>query len=361
LANGKGKQELCGHFLEISDSIPAGMITVDSELKVDWFNRRWAEELRGYLTREPAIGVEFFKLVPDERLEKMLIEALAGRPSELYCHNFPSRSHDGHEKYFDVKASTLRSDKGEVTGAMLMALDITEAQKRLRGVEAAKNEAEFYVDLMSHDIRNFNQVTMGYIELLQLAENLDHTQRAYLEKAQKGVTGSNKLIDNIKKVRMIRMYAGKNLARMDLASVLEADAADVKKAFPSAKITLRLQRGEHDILADDYVHEIFRHILENAVKYDPHPEKLVDVALTSVEREGRDYWIVKVADHGVGIPDDKKASVFSRMGATTKGAGVGLSIVSVLVGKYGGQIYVEDRVKGDPAQGSVFTVEVPRA
>lgn len=361
MADGKEKLESCGHLLEISNSVPAGIITVDDELKVEWFNHRWLEDLKGYYGSEAARGVEFFSLVPDERLEKMLIEALTGKSSRLYCHSFPSLRHDLAEKYFDIIASPIKSEKGRVTGAMLMVLDVTDIRGKMLGVEAAKNEAEFYVDLMSHDIRNFNQITMGYIELLQLAENLDETERSYLEKAQKGVVGSNKLIDNIKKVRLIRQYAGKSLSRMDLIGILETDASDVKKASPSAKIALGFKKGEkHLVLGDDYVHEIFRHIMENAIKYDPHETKSIEVTLNSINRGGRDYWSVKIADHGMGIPEDKKASIFNRMGTTTKGTGIGLSIVSVLVGKYGGHIYVEDRVNGDPSQGSVFTVELPK-
>jgi signal transduction histidine kinase len=362
LAVGKEKPGQCGHLLEISDSVPAGIITVNSELKVDWFNRRWAEELGRYSSCKVAIGIVFSSLIPDGRLEKMLIEALSGKSGKMYCHNFSAIEHGVNDKFYDITASPIKSEKGAIVGAMLMAMDVTETQKNMRGVVAAKNEAEFYVDLMSHDIRNFNQVTMGYIELLQLGDNLGETERAYLEKAQKGVTGSNKLIDNIKQVRLIRQYAGKNLSRMDLSEVLKTDASDVKKAFSSAKIVLGSGKNQQPIvIADDYIHDIFRHILENAVKYDPHEEKIVEVSLNSLKRDGRDYWVVKVADHGKGIADDKKASVFSRMSTTTKGAGVGLSIVSVLVGKYGGCIYVEDRKKGDPSQGSIFTVELPKA
>ena len=316
----------------------------------------------GYSSRKVAIGIAFSSLLPDGRLEKMLIEALSGKSGKLYCHNFSTLEHGVNDKFYDIIATPIKSEKGDVIGAILMAMDVTETQKNMRGVVAAKNEAEFYVDLMSHDIRNFNQVTMGYIELLQLGENLGDTERAYLEKAQKGVTGSNKLIDNIKKVRLIRQYAGKNLSRMDLAEVLETDASDVEKAFPSSKIILGYDKNMRPmVVADDYIHEIFRHILENAAKYDPHEKKVVEVSLNSAKKDGRDYWVVKVADHGMGIPDDKKASVFNRMSTTTKGAGVGLSIVSVLVGKYGGSIYVEDRKKGDPSQGSIFTVELPEA
>jgi len=44
-----------------------------------------------------------------------------------------------------------------------------------------------------------------------------------------------------------------------------------------------------------------------------------------------------------------------------KGFGLGLSIVRTLVDKFGGEIWVEDRARGDFTKGSVFKIKLPRA
>jgi signal transduction histidine kinase len=49
------------------------------------------------------------------------------------------------------------------------------------------------------------------------------------------------------------------------------------------------------------------------------------------------------------------------MGQKTKGAGMGLSIVSSLIERYGGKIWIEDRVYDDFSRGSVFNILLPRA
>ncbi len=340
---------------ELLDSVPACLIAVDKDLNVVSFNGAFTE-LCGSLGVRAAAGADFSSIISDEPVVKMLAGAVHGKSGWLMGYRFEKAGWE--ERYFDLSAVPLASGDG----AALMIVDSTERCRAARSVEAAKTEAEFYVDLMSHDIRNFNQVTMGYIELLQLTNNLSETERSYLEKAQKGITGSNKLIDNIKKVRLIRQFAGKSLSRTDLGKVLEKDADDVRKASPSA--TIKFEKGakeERYVMADDYIHDIFRHIMENAVKYDPHPEKLLNVSVSPLQKDDNKYWSVSIADHGAGIPEDRKKSIFDRMTKTTKGAGVGLSIVNVLVHKYGGNIYVEDRIKGDPSQGSVFRVELPQA
>jgi signal transduction histidine kinase len=48
-------------------------------------------------------------------------------------------------------------------------------------------------------------------------------------------------------------------------------------------------------------------------------------------------------------------------GGSTRGAGLGLSIVRLIVDKLGGHIWVEDRVPGDPSKGSVFAVQLRKA
>jgi signal transduction histidine kinase len=69
-------------------------------------------------------------------------------------------------------------------------------------------------------------------------------------------------------------------------------------------------------------------------------------------------------DRGRGIPDDRKKAVFERFatGMTgIKGFGLGLSIVSTIVEKLGGRIWVDDRIQGDFSKGAVFKVLLPKA
>ncbi len=339
--------------------MPVGVLIVDENMKVIRFNDVLAEQFHTFLSGPLSAGIEFSHIMADEKVILMLIETISGNTLSKHGYLMESKVEGAEDRFFDLIASPLQSGRG----AVLVALDATKRQRYIESIKSARNEADFYVDLMSHDIRNFNQITMGYIELLQLSDRLSAEDTAYLEKAQKGVTGSNRLIDNIKKVRMIRQFAGKELKRMDLGEILRQDAETVKKSSPTSNITFSesVNKESRFIMADEYVHEIFRHILENAIKHDPHEQKLIEVDASETIEHGCAYWIIKVADNGVGVPDDKKRSIFERMTKTTKGAGLGLSIVSVIVDKYHGRIWVEDRVKGDPTKGSVFIVQLPRA
>jgi signal transduction histidine kinase len=67
--------------------------------------------------------------------------------------------------------------------------------------------------------------------------------------------------------------------------------------------------------------------------------------------------LVTVADTGPGVPDDAKEVIFSRfergMGRGS-GQGLGLSICRMLAARYGGRIWVEDRIPGRADEGAAF-------
>ena len=68
--------------------------------------------------------------------------------------------------------------------------------------------------------------------------------------------------------------------------------------------------------------------------------------------------------YGMGIPDENKGNLFERQyteDISKRGMGMGLSLVKKIVDKYGGKIWVEDRVKGDFSKGSNLIVFLKEA
>jgi two-component system sensor histidine kinase SenX3 len=102
-------------------------------------------------------------------------------------------------------------------------------------------------------------------------------------------------------------------------------------------------------------------ILDNAIKYSGDN---VDVrVLLDLPDEKR--VVLKVQDHGVGIPPDDLKSVFKRFYrvshrslAHVKGTGLGLFIVKSIAQKHGGKVFAESAGEG---QGTTVVLELPRA
>ena len=69
-------------------------------------------------------------------------------------------------------------------------------------------------------------------------------------------------------------------------------------------------------------------------------------------------------DNGIGVDDRRKKLIFQRGNREykgTKGMGLGLSLVTKILESYNGEIWVEDKVKGDHSKGSNFVILVPEA
>ncbi len=102
---------------------------------------------------------------------------------------------------------------------------------------------------------------------------------------------------------------------------------------------------------------IFVNLIGNAVKYTPSGGN-VTVSLGRVEDEIQ----VKVADTGIGIPEEARPQLFEEFYRAPNakamdaiGTGLGLAIVKDLVDRYGGHIELESSL----GEGSTFTVTFP--
>lgn len=101
---------------------------------------------------------------------------------------------------------------------------------------------------------------------------------------------------------------------------------------------------------------IIINLLDNAIKYGNGSN--IDVAIVH-ETNKVD---LRVADRGIGIPGKEKQKVFERFYRIgneevrkTKGTGIGLYLVKILVEQHGGTIRVED----NKPRGAVFVVTLP--
>jgi signal transduction histidine kinase len=224
-----------------------------------------------------------------------------------------------------------------------------------------RQNAEIYTDILSHDIKNYNQAIIGYLELLR-TKLKDSENTKLLGKISEQVMNTLWLASNVRTMSKVA-FADVDMTRVDLATVLLECRKGVVQYYPGRKITFKaeIEHGRYFANADDLVRELFINIMTNAVKYDPHEEVEIEIHVESGHEGEKRHWIVAIADHGRGIPDDVKGIIFNRFSDAPKkkGSGMGLHIVKTLATRYGGKVWVEDRVSGDPSQGSVFKVQLP--
>ncbi len=232
--------------------------------------------------------------------------------------------------------------------------EIGTAVERLilnRQLEAAHREANLYLDILTHDIRNAENVATLYTDLL--SDMLDGKAAEYAGKLRSTIRKSIDILANVSTIRKIHERATP-LTPMPLERIIASE----KEHFPEASVTVNCP-GACIALADDLLSEVFTNLIGNAVKFGGP-----GVAVTITAEEQEDEMIVTVADTGPGVPDEVKEEVFRRFERGKqkgRGEGLGLFIVKMLIERYGGKIWIDDRVPGRPDEGAAFRFTLRRA
>lgn len=226
----------------------------------------------------------------------------------------------------------------------------------------AVKDAQGYLDLIVHDVSNLAEPLLYYTNSISLDAIGDAELREKLEKTRAIGTSVKRLVDDVRKLSEVKYSAPVPDQRYKLREVLERCISETKRDVHSKRVVVELDFPYHEaeIVADELVYDLFKNLLTNAAKFCPHAVAKVDVKVV----DGYSTWSVRVEDYGIGIPDSRKKAVFSRFAKRSEGlggAGLGLSIVALLVARYGGIVSVSDRVKGDYSKGAAFEVTLPKA
>jgi len=247
-----------------------------------------------------------------------------------------------------------------------------ENSAMFKEVESARNQVRMYLDLLTHDVGNLVNPINAYIEVIMGTTQLTPVQHKYLTSAQEAARGISHLVRNVRRSAQILESAALELVPCNLTKSIRQVSSEARSAYLSKKIDIKLTMPDSEvwIMADGFLDEVIYNLLTNAIKYDEHELIEIEVVLTFADLEGRKYARVTVTDRGIGIPDEFKDKVFSRdfkklvradrpIIQKSRGAGMGLSLVKSLVERYGGKIWVENRVYDDPSRGSAFSFILP--
>ena len=109
---------------------------------------------------------------------------------------------------------------------------------------------------------------------------------------------------------------------------------------------------------------MFENLLINGVNYNNSETIEISIKISKLLRDTEPFVKIEFMDNGIGVDDRRKKLIFQRGNREykgTKGMGLGLSLVTKILESYNGEIWVEDKVKGDHSKGSNFVIVVPEA
>ena len=257
--------------------------------------------------------------------------------------------------------------------ALLIATGIvanleTTIRKTENKYKEAFNRASFYKDLFAHDMNNILQNMRSSSELLSLflkedrkSEEIEEMANLIREQVNRGAN----LISNVRTLSNIE-ESPLELKKVEACEIVHKALEFTQSNFPQRDIKIRMESdfNECSLKANEFLLDVFENILNNAVKHNKNQKIEIILRVTRFNGEETPYFKFEFIDNAMGIPNEMKQKIFNRTNGRSRnehGMGLGLSLVKEIIKKYGGDIWVEDRIVNDFSKGSNFIILIPEA
>jgi two-component system OmpR family sensor kinase len=269
---------------------------------------------------------------------------------------------------FKIDVGMVAFMAGLILSLLLLAFWLGTAwaeQKTRQQIEDTVTESELgrrrFLRRLDHEMKNPLTGLRAALANLQEAQNKDERIRAG-ENARRAQEHLSTLLSDLRKFADLdeRQIERERVNIPDLLNDV-VDAARNHPAYEGRNINLFVPRvpspfpcvvGDRDLLV-----LAMYNLVENALKFTSAQEPVEVRAL-----EDGKAVVMEVADSGAGIPSDDLPKIFEELyrgsnARGTEGSGLGLALVSRIIGLHGGQIEVRSR-QMEP-RGTVFTIRLP--
>ncbi|MBR1840043.1 MAG: response regulator [Prevotella sp.] len=252
-----------------------------------------------------------------------------------------------------------------VTGYVLFmnARDKLRLRQRIHDEKMLSEFKMKFFTNVSHEFRTPLTLIMSSIDKLQAnASGMSSSQASTVSLLKNSTERMKRLIDQLLEFR--NMETGKLSLR-----VQETDACvfiyNIWQQFHDISdrrsINYTFQQAEKSIpcyMDQGKVDKIMFNLISNAFKYTP-VKGSIEVTVGTAGEEGSRSVVVSVADNGVGVPEEKRATLFEQESSSNiagDSMGIGLNLVAALVKVHHGTINYTPPTEGS---GSVFTLTLP--
>lgn len=336
----------------ILSSMSEGVIAVDPDLRMIIVNKA-AREILG-MKEDSVEGHTVYEVLRNPHMQSFVEKLLATRsPAE------DELEWDAGDKRILVLRGSIMMDADSPSGAVVVIRDIT----RMRKLEDMRRD---FVANVSHEIKTPVTAIKTAVETLAAqSDSFPPPLRRFLEIIGRHADRLADLVGDVLSLSALESGSSSmgmlfSFRQESLFRILQTALELCRSRAESAQVTLKLECGEKIRLFADasLLEQAVVNLVDNAIKYSPAGET---VRIAGAEKE--DHILIRVSDHGCGIPEQEHDRIFERFYRVDKarsrklgGTGLGLSIVKHIVLAHHGTVHVESV----PGEGSTFVIELPK-
>lgn len=277
---------------------------------------------------------------------------------------------DGNVIWIENKISIIRDERGKIQKIFGIISDVTipkraeeEMRKSARELKDSNDTKDRFISIISHDLRTPFSSILGFTDLLLTDEELDEEKKKqYIEFIQESSKSMLNLVNSL--LDWTRLQTGRinfEPERINVKHVISKAIQILSGTALQKQINL-----VSNLTKDFYVHadenlllQVFNNLISNAIKFTKLNGNIIISAVADIEKRQVRF---SVKDDGVGMKKEDIAKLFKIDSKFTtsgtegeKGSGLGLSLVSEIINKHGGTIWVESELE----HGSEFIFTIP--
>ena len=346
---------------------PASIVITDVNGNIEYVNPKFSQ-LTGYSLEEvigknPRILKSGF--TPQEDYTNLWATILSGREWQGELQN---RKKNGEIYYESALISPICDEKGNIQHFLAVKEDITSKNQLMEDLIAAKEKAEesdrlksAFLANMSHEIRTPMNGILGFMGILQEPGLSGDERDEYIRIVKMSGARLMSTINDIIDISKIESGVSTvNLSETDVNEVMKQSLKFFTPEAEEKQLTLQiseiLPEGMSRVLTDSYkLDSVLTNLIKNSLKFTRKGSIVYGCHLE------KDMIRFTVTDTGVGIPPDRKSTIFERfvqaetsLSRPFEGSGLGLAISKAYVEMLGGEISVSSEL----GKGSEFSFTI---
>ena len=253
---------------------------------------------------------------------------------------------------------------GEVIGAVVTFIDITERRKAEEELQEGVRRREQFLAMLSHELRNPLAAILSATRLLDSAGWNDPRCEEAARVVERQAKHMTRLLDDLLDVS--RITRGRITLRNELIDLRSTARSAIESLAPlmaehDTHLTVAMTDEPLTVLGDPTrLQQVQANLLSNATKYS---HRGADVKF-ELRRQGNEA-VIRVTDNGRGIEPELLPKIFDlfvqgsqSIARSEGGLGIGLTLLRSLVELHKGRVDVHS---DGPGTGSTFTVTLPLA